>query len=72
MDAFPERKGFVYVGDNPTKDFIAPNKLGWDTYCLKQDKQNIHPQQFYEVDGYMPHHVINKIKEIIYKDYYNG
>lgn len=72
MDKFPERKYFIYVGDNPAKDFIAPNQLGWDTYCLKQDKRNIHPQQFSGVEEYLPHHVINTIKEIIYKNYYNG
>lgn len=66
MDAFPERKYFIYVGDNPAKDFIAPNQLGWDTYCLKQDKRNIHPQTFSVEREKLPHHVINSIKEIVY------
>ncbi len=64
MDKFPERKYFIYVGDNPAKDFIAPNKLGWDTFCLKHDKRNIHPQTFSGVNEYMPHHVISRIQEI--------
>lgn len=66
MDAFPERKYFIYVGDNPAKDFIAPNQLGWDTYCLKQDKRNIHPQTFSVEREKLPHHVVNSIKEIVY------
>ena len=65
MDEFPERKNFIYVGDNPAKDFIAPNKLGWDTYCLKQDKRNIHEQVFSGPKENMPHHVVAKIQEII-------
>jgi putative hydrolase of the HAD superfamily len=29
----------VYVGDNPHKDFIAPNRLGWDTVRLRRRGQ---------------------------------
>jgi len=29
---------FVYISDNPEKDFIAPNKLGWDTIQIKRDR----------------------------------
>lgn len=35
---------YVYIGDNPKKDFIAPNNLGWITIGLKGDKRNIHSQ----------------------------
>jgi putative hydrolase of the HAD superfamily len=27
---------FVYVGDNPAKDFIAPNALGWTTVMVQR------------------------------------
>lgn len=27
---------FVYIGDNESKDFIAPNKLGWKTVRVKR------------------------------------
>ncbi len=30
---------FLYVGDNPTKDFNAPNMLGWTTVRLRQPGQ---------------------------------
>lgn len=33
---------FCYIGDNVQKDFIAPNKLGWVTVCLKDNGLNIH------------------------------
>jgi len=28
---------FVYVGDNPTKDFISPNRLGWITIRIRKE-----------------------------------
>lgn len=34
----------IYVGDNPAKDFIAPAQLGWTTVGLRDNGQNIHPQ----------------------------
>lgn len=65
MDRFPERKRFLYVGDNPKKDFFAPNQLGWMTFCLKNDERNIHQQVFTIPKEYLPHYVIDSIKEII-------
>ncbi len=32
---FPD-KNYIYIGDNINKDFITPNKLGWDTFCIKE------------------------------------
>ena len=32
----------VYVADNPRKDFIAPNALGWLSVMVLGDEQNIH------------------------------
>ena len=49
MLRYPECRKFVYVGDNPQKDFIAPNRLGWQTICLEDDGRNIHRQHFDEV-----------------------
>ncbi len=65
MDMFPERKSFVYVGDNPLKDFIAPNQLGWRTYCLVNDGRNIHGQDLSLDETHMPQYVIKSIEEII-------
>ena len=36
----------AYVGDNPAKDFLAPNQLGWLTVCVRAQPANIHPQDF--------------------------
>ena len=64
MEQFPDSREFVYVGDNPQKDFVAPNALGWKTYCVKDDGRNIHRQDFYLTKEYMPQHVVNSIKEL--------
>lgn len=42
--AMPGVEKFTYVGDNPAKDFTWPDRLGWDTVCLRSHGQNIHPQ----------------------------
>jgi len=40
-----EEGQFMYVGDNPAKDFYWPNRLGWQTFMLLDTKhRNIHPQ----------------------------
>jgi putative hydrolase of the HAD superfamily len=37
MDAYPgDRDGYVYVADNPRKDFIAPRQLGWMTIRVRR------------------------------------
>ncbi len=33
---------FVYIGDNPVKDFAAPNGRGWSTVQIKRDVGGIH------------------------------
>ena len=46
MNRHPDTDRFFYIGDNPKKDFIAPNRLGWTTICLLDNGENIHPQRF--------------------------
>ena len=65
MNKYPERKIFIYVGDNPAKDFLAPNQLGWRTVCLKNDGRNIHRQDMSLSRDYLPKYVVNSIREII-------
>ena len=56
---------FYYVGDNPKKDFLAPNQLGWETLCLLDDGKNIHPQDFSMPKEYLPKVQIRNVKELI-------
>jgi putative hydrolase of the HAD superfamily len=45
VHTYPEAKKFIYIGDNPRKDFIWANMLGWETIMLLDNNlQNIHTQ----------------------------
>ena len=52
-----------YVGDNPMKDFVTPNKLGWTTIGLRDNGDNIH-SQICEFEEFEPQIWINDISEI--------
>ena len=55
---------YYYIGDNPAKDFVAPNRLGWNTVCLLDDGRNIHPQDFSLSSQMLPQHRISQLSEI--------
>ena len=50
---YPDKK-FLYIADNTSKDFLAPNTLKWDTVCLLDNGQNIHKQNFDLQIKYLP------------------
>lgn len=56
---------FYYIGDNPEKDFLAPNQLGWITICLLDDGRNIHRQTFSSNGLYLPNLCIRNMKELL-------
>ncbi len=56
---------FIYFGDNPRKDFLTPNKLGWSTICLLDRGRNIHKQNFYTNSEYLPKHSIRTFDDLI-------
>lgn len=37
---------FCFFGDNTSKDFIVPAKLGWTTVCIRNAGSHIHKQSF--------------------------
>ncbi len=57
---YSEIENFIYIGDNPRKDFIAPNHLGWETAGLLDDGRNIHKQEVTN-DGSNPRIWISKL-----------
>ena len=61
---YPDKK-LLYVADNTSKDFLAPNTLKWDTVCLLDNGQNIHKQNFDLQIKYLPKIKINYLKELI-------
>ncbi len=55
-----------YIADNPSKDFISPNAMGWETICLLDDGQNIHKQDFSLPKEYLPKFKIHNFREVIF------
>jgi putative hydrolase of the HAD superfamily len=56
---------FIYVGDNVSKDFIAPNQLNWITICLLDKGKNIHKQDFSFPFEYLPQYTISNMRELL-------
>ena len=65
LDQIYPDKNFVYIADNTSKDFLAPNILKWDSICLLDNGQNIHKQNFILDEEYMPKKIIKAFKELI-------
>ena len=66
MKRYPEASEYVDVGDNPKKDFVGANALGWMTVCLLDDGRNIHKQDFEAVSAEaQPKHKIKTLSELI-------
>lgn len=55
---------YYYIADNPSKDFVSPNALGWQTICLVDAGNNIHKQDFTKESLYLPRKKINKLDEL--------
>lgn len=56
---------YIYVGDNLTKDFHYPRKLGWTAMMLRDNGENIHRQDINAVDKtYCPDVIIESLTEL--------
>lgn len=58
---------FVYIGDNRTKDFLAPNRLGWTSVEIERPEHartRIHKPGL-APDGGAPHVVIGHMSELL-------
>lgn len=54
-----------YIGDNLKKDFITPNKLGWNTVGLIDNGLNIHSNAYRHMnEQHMPQELIFTIEEL--------
>lgn len=63
MQAHPAASRFLYVGDNPAKDFIAPNRLGWTTVMVR-DARNLHPASCAAADA-APHLTVECLAALV-------
>jgi putative hydrolase of the HAD superfamily len=61
QNKYPE-KNFYFFGDNTSKDFIVPKKLGWKTFCIKSSGSHIHKQSFDKEP--VPDYIISGFEEI--------
>lgn len=62
---YPEASRFYYIGDNPAKDFLHPNMLGWNTVCLLDSASvNIHPQEFTEGSPSCPAQTVTSLTSL--------
>lgn len=57
---------YFYIGDNTSKDFLAPNRLGWKTICILDDGNNIHAQTFDKEAEYLPGKTVTTILAITF------
>lgn len=64
-EKYPQATQFLYVGDNPRKDFYHPNQLGWKTICIKNNGKNIHPQDIETPANYKSQHNISSIHKLL-------
>lgn len=65
MKLNPDVSRYIYVGDNPMKDFVWPNRLGWATIQLLDDGRNIHSQSIALPNAdYQPKITISSLSEI--------
>lgn len=56
---------YVYIADNPKKDFKGPNERGWVTVGLIGDRSNVHCQKTDGLDDvYLPDLWISSIEEL--------
>jgi putative hydrolase of the HAD superfamily len=62
-----EVDGLVYVGDNPEKDFMHPNQMGWRTIMLRDvNNENIHHQNLLDYPPInRPQTVINSLEVLL-------
>lgn len=59
---------YIYVGDNPAKDFLWPNEMGWTTVMLREKSPglNIHKQDVAGcADVYRPSFIVEDITDVI-------
>lgn len=64
VDRYPEAKAFIAVGDNPAKDFLYPNMLGFSTFCLRDRGSNVHSQDVIPSPAHEPGHKVKSLAEV--------
>lgn len=53
-----------YIADNPRKDFVTPNELGWITVQVNDDGRNVHSQDGDWPSQYKAQHFVDAVAEL--------
>ena len=67
MNKYGADARYYYIADNTAKDFIAPNRLGWTTVCLKDNGQNVHKQDFSLSDELLPRYTVEGFGDSLFE-----
>ena len=62
---FPDVERFFYVADNPAKDFVSPNDLGWVTIMLRDNGNNTHRQDLELPNIMQAHFTIETLMQVL-------
>ncbi len=65
MACCPDYTHFVYIADNPRKDFFPANQLGWQTIGVLHDRPGIHSQDAPADARYLPSCWVSALTDII-------
>ncbi len=63
IEAFPGAR-CVYVGDNPSKDFATPNRLGWLSVMRLHNGRGIHAQSIETPAEWRPQRTVAALDEL--------
>jgi putative hydrolase of the HAD superfamily len=55
---------FVYIGDNPAKDFVAPNALGWLTVMIERPGVGRIHAGAQPAEGGLPQHTVSSLRDL--------
>lgn len=66
LDRRVQTDRYIYVGDNLTKDFHYPRKLGWTAVMLRDNGENIHRQNIDATPAdYRPDIIIDDFRDLV-------
>lgn len=64
-DTLGDIRRWIYIGDNPAKDFVFPNKSGDITVMIAdKDNINIHSQELSDNQTFNPKYTVSDFKEL--------
>lgn len=59
-----EAENFIFVGDNPKKDFYYPNEMGWASVMLELAGKGVHSQTLPKDEKYHPKTIIAEFSQL--------